>query len=122
MRADSEDAVISPALVEEDWIKADTQFATVQPGLVGWIKADSKIAVVNPSGVPVCVPGETKCEGYDLYTCSLAGQWKLTERNATACGYVPPEEEKKPFPWLWVGVGVAGASLVGLVVAEKEPE
>jgi len=29
---------------------------------------------------------------------------------------------KPKFPWLWVGVGVAGASLVGLVVAEKEPE
>ncbi len=137
VRVDREIASISPALVVEDWIKADSQFATVQPGavgwikvdsqfatiqpgLVGWIKADSKTAVVNPTGVPVCVPGETKCVDYDLYTCSLASQWKLTERNAVKCGYVPEEKPPKAFPWLWIGAGVAAASLVGLVVVGEE--
>jgi len=120
VRVDREIASVSPVLVVEDWIKADSQFATVQPGAVGWIKADSKTVVVNPSGVPVCVPGETKCVDYDLYTCSLVGQWKLTEHNAVKCGYVPPEEEKKPFPWLWIGAGIATASVVGLVAAGEE--
>ncbi len=42
---------------------------------------------------PACAPGDTKCEGYDLYRCEEvlgAPQWVRTEINSTECGYVPP--------------------------------
>ena len=118
VEADRAVAIAEPGLAVE-WVKADSQLATIEPGVAvdEWIKADSRMAVVNPSGVPVCTPGETKCVGYDLYTCSLAGQWKLTKHNATECGYVPEEEEEKPFPWLWVGIGSGIVALIGAIAA-----
>jgi len=39
---------------------------------------------------PECTPGETKCEGYNLYTCGADAKWHLTETNSTRCGYTPP--------------------------------
>jgi len=50
-------------------------------GTVWWTTKDMKIVE--------CFPGETKCEGYDLYECQ-DGRWVLKEQNSTKCGYVPP--------------------------------
>lgn len=36
-----------------------------------------------------CTPGETKCDGYDLYRCSLQGVWELEETNSPTCGWEP---------------------------------
>ena len=117
VKAGTEIATAEPGGISAAWVKADSAIATIEPGLVGgWIKADSQTKLVNPSGVPVCTPGTTKCVGYDLYTCSLAGQWALTKHNATECSYVP-SEVKKPFPWFWVSVGGGITALVGLIVA-----
>ena len=38
---------------------------------------------------PECTEGDTKCVGYDLYTC-VNGEWKLTEENSPTCGYTEP--------------------------------
>lgn len=117
LEADRAIATAEPGIAEA-WVKADSRFATIEPSVAvnGWIEADSRTAVVNPSGVPVCTPGEIKCVGYDLYTCSLASQWELTKHNATECDYVP-EEEEKPFPWLWVGIGSGIAALIGIIAS-----
>jgi hypothetical protein len=47
----------------------------------------------EPLPPPVCIDGETKCEGYNLYVCQ-GNQWQLKEVNSASCGYVPP----KPSP------------------------
>ncbi len=42
---------------------------------------------------PACAPGDTKCEGFDLYECQEvlgAPQWVRKEINSAECGYVPP--------------------------------
>lgn len=39
-------------------------------------------------GARPCTHGETKCVGYDLYTC-VDGTWVLTEENAAECGLDP---------------------------------
>lgn len=44
---------------------------------------------------PECTPGETKCVGYDLYTCNALREWELTEKNVEKCGYVA-EEKRDP--------------------------
>lgn len=85
--------------------------------VVGWVHVDTKTASVSPPGVVVCIPGDTNCIGFDLYTCNLAGRWELTKRNSPKCGYVPEEK----FPWLWVGVGGAViATVIAVVAAEKK--
>lgn len=38
-----------------------------------------------------CAPGETKCDGYNLYTCSAERKWQLTEESSPTCGWQPPE-------------------------------
>lgn len=38
-----------------------------------------------------CTPGATKCEGYNLYTCSVEEKWELTEESSPQCGWQPPE-------------------------------
>ena len=73
---------------------------------------DEKIWSAVTSAAPLCTPGETKCVGYDLYTCSGEYTWELTEHNSSKCGY------EKPFPWLWVGIG--GAALIGLGLAIRK--
>jgi len=117
VKADSAVAVTNPSLAIA-WVKADSAIATIEPGLVGgWIKADSQTKLVNPPGIPVCTPGETKCVGYDLYTCSLESTWVLTKKNATECGYAP----EKKFPWLEVGVGSGiVAAFIAIIAALKK--
>lgn len=44
--------------------------------------------LIKGGGAP-CTPGTTKCDGYNLYTCNIGGQWELTESNSPACGYIP---------------------------------
>jgi len=83
--------------------------------------------IVGP--VPECTPGETKCVGYDLYTCNAAKAWELTEKNAGQCGYIVctidadcPEGYvckdgkcvKKAFPWEWLAIG--GAVVAGSIM------
>jgi len=55
---------------------------------------DTYTSAFTVSGVApppsVCTPGETKCVGYDLYTCGSDEKWHLTARNSAVCGYVPP--------------------------------
>lgn len=55
---------------------------------------DTYTSAFTVSGVApppvVCTPGETKCVGYDLYTCGGDERWHLTERNSVECDYVPP--------------------------------
>jgi len=49
-----------------------------------------------------CTPGETKCEGYNLYRCNSAGRWYLAETNSPSCGYTPPPPPPPPFdPWVY---------------------
>jgi hypothetical protein len=55
-------------------------------------QADENIVVTAVE----CVPETTKCEGYDLYSCTAEGKWVLVTRNSLQCGYVPPE--KPPVP------------------------
>jgi len=43
-----------------------------------------------PIPPPLCTPGETKCEDYNLYRCSLEREWYLEEENSPTCGYTPP--------------------------------
>lgn len=85
--------------------------------VVGWVHADTKTASVSPSGIMVCDPGETKCVGYDLYTCSVEGRWEFTKHNATECGYVP---EEKPFPWKWAGIALAALGAILLIPKKKK--
>ena len=35
----------------------------------------------------ICTSGQTKCEGYNKYTCSN-NAWGLSETNSTTCGYI----------------------------------
>ena len=50
---------------------------------------------------PLCTPGETKCEGFDLYECHLFHppgepaftKWVLAEANSPDCGWEPGEAE-----------------------------
>lgn len=115
--ADSKIIATEPALVGE-WIFADSRLASVEPGLLeGWIYAAAKIVAVMPSGIIVCAPGETKCVGYDLYTCSLEGRWEFTKHDATECGYVP---EEKPFPWKWAGIALAALGAILLIPKKKK--
>ena len=39
--------------------------------------------------VPECTEGETKCVGYDLYSC-VNSTWVLQEQNSPQCDYIPP--------------------------------
>lgn len=75
----------------------------------------------TPGAPPICTPGDTKCDGYDLYTCSLIGQWELTKHNSTECGYTPPTPpEKKPFPWSWIAIGGGIIILITVVAVSQK--
>lgn len=116
--ADSEVVTLRPGLVGA-WVLADSRLVSIEPSLAGgWILAASKTVMVHPSGIMVCDPGDTKCVGYDLYTCSLEGKWEFTKHNATECGYVP--EEEKPFPWLPVGIGLIALGALLLIPRKKK--
>jgi len=60
--------------------------APMMVGLVGIVMVS-----MIPQLIPVkkCTPGETKCDGYDLYQCNENCQWVLIEQNSPTCGYVP---------------------------------
>lgn len=67
--------------------------------------------IVGP--IPECTPGETKCVGYDLYTCSAAKAWGLTKKNVEQCGYVPGVPGEIPWEWLAIGgVAIAGGIMI----------
>ena len=106
------------------WDKLNEKVVTISPSEVEigeWVKLDEKVITIVAEGLPpTCTPGETKCLGYDLYTCSAERKWQLTKRNATECGYTPPEE--KPFPWHWllVGGGIVGIIIVVVVSRRKD--
>ncbi|MBA7611715.1 hypothetical protein ES703_18944 [subsurface metagenome] len=53
------------------------------------------VAAIRAKAAPpeVCIPGETKCVGFDLYECSPECKWTLVEANSPACGWVPGEAE-----------------------------
>jgi hypothetical protein len=53
---------------------------------------DAHYITFSPTPLPplVCIDGEKKCEGYDLYECQN-NQWVLKEQNSATCGYMPPE-------------------------------
>jgi len=106
---------IQPGEISE-WteVEAARVDMTVQPGEVSeWteVKPARQTLVVNPKGVPVCTPGATKCVDYDLYTCSVEGQWQLTEKNSEQCGYIP-------FPWEYIAIAGGAVLLVIAVVKE----
>lgn len=56
-----------------------------------------------PGPVPpiVCTEGTKRCKGLDLEICR-SNEWVLYKKNATECGYTPPEPEppepEPPFP------------------------
>lgn len=104
----------------------------------GWNLLKTIDITLTPKGVLPCTPGTTKCVGYDLCTCSAAGEWKLTKQNATECGYVPPVcsvdadcpvgyvckdgkcVKKAAFPWQWVAIG--GAAIAGVILLIPRPK
>lgn len=53
--------------------------------------------------VEAAVPseGDTKCEGFDLYTYT-AGEWVLTETNSATCGYTPVGEPSVEVGLSWI--------------------
>lgn len=102
-----------------DWMEIESarKNLSIEPGEVSdWaeIVLARTTLVVNPEGVPVCTPDETKCVGYDLYTCSPEGQWQLTKENSEQCGYIPPPDER--FPWEYIALA-GGAVLLVIAIA-----
>jgi hypothetical protein len=111
---------IEPAEIS-NWMEIESarKNLSIEPGEVSdWteIIPARTMLVVNPKGVPVCTLGETKCVGYDLYTCSVEGQWQLTKKNSEQCGYTPPPEER--FPWEYIAI-TGGAILLIIAVTKK---
>ena len=70
-----------------------------EKGIVGGLAALAaffgikKWVAAAPQEPEVCTPGETKCEGFDLYECSGEGKWVRVEENSPSCGWEPGEAE-----------------------------
>jgi hypothetical protein len=113
------DIAVQPSEVSR-WIAVGSAVnLSIEPGEVSdWAEIVSArtMLVVNPEGVPVCTPGETKCVGYDLHTCSSEGQWQLTKKNSEQCRYTPPPEKR--FPWEYIAIA-GGAILLIIAVTKK---
>lgn len=108
----------APECVEEaGWKRLATRYVTLIPSeeeVRGWKRLTEYTITLTPTGVPpppeeCTTPGETKCVGYDLYTCSSGYKWELTKKNAEECGYVPSK-----FPWQWLAIG--GAAIAGVIL------
>jgi len=112
----------APECVEEaGWKRLATRYVTLVPSeeeVAGWKRLVEFTIILTPTGAgPECTtPGETKCEGYDLYTCGSDYKWKLTKKNAEECGYVPGEG----FPWQWLAIG--GAAIAGVILLIPKPK
>lgn len=66
-----------------------------------------------PIPPPICTPGETECVGYDLYRCSLEGEWVLDEENSPNCGYTPPViTTLSGYVTDKAGIGLEGARII----------
>jgi len=116
------DLSIQPGEISE-WVEVSParKDLSIQPGEISeWteVKPVRQTLVVNPKGVPVCTPGEIKCVGYDLYTCSAEGQWQLTEKNSERCGYTPPPPPEEKFPWEYIAIA-GGVILLVIAVVKK---
>ncbi|MBA7482142.1 hypothetical protein ES707_17624 [subsurface metagenome] len=70
-------------------------------GAVGAVVGTIILATRAEAAPPLCTPGETKCEGFDLYECHLFHplgepaftRWVLAEANSPDCGWEPGEAE-----------------------------
>lgn len=71
---------------------------------------------------PTCTLGDTKCVGYDLYSCGAGGTWQLSQHNSPQCGYTPGQGGGGSSLW-WIvaaGIGVAVAISVAADVKEEQ--
>ncbi len=97
-------------------------------GLFGLITA--VVAAIKAKAAPpvVCIPGETKCVGFDLYECSPECEWVLIEANSPACGWEPGEAEFQVTDLIispsevYVGEPVAISVLVTNVGGKRGPK
>ena len=73
--------------------KETKQGLAVVGGLFGIGLAIWGITKAKAAPPVVCIPGKTKCVGFDLYECSPECKWVLIEANSPTCGWVPGEAE-----------------------------
>lgn len=119
------DVTLAPSGVEVGgWNVLKTIDVTIVPSGVevgGWNVLKTIDVTIYPEGEPpTCTPGETKCIGYDLYTCSPSGEWKLTEKYSAECYYEPPNGDGDGIPLEWLGIGALAAGAAALLIPKKK--